>query len=111
MESTEYSNALYQISEILKYLSPNLKMRIPKRIISYIENNKSKSYNWKLNKTLPLTNQDLLPVTKEILTGLYKEYMCDYELKIKLDEILKNNQEKYEEIQRIKYNPDNIFKK
>lgn len=111
MESIEYSNALYQISVILKYLSPNLRTRIPKRIISYIEYNKSKSYNWKLNKALPLTNQDLLPMTKEILTGLYKEYICDYESKMKLDEILKNNQEKYEYIQRIKFNPDNLFKK
>ena len=31
MENMEYSNALYQINEILKYMIPNLKARIPKK--------------------------------------------------------------------------------
>ena len=30
MENIEYSNALYQINEILKYMVPNLKARIQK---------------------------------------------------------------------------------
>ena len=38
MENIEYSNALYQINEILKYMAPNLKARIPKKFISYFEN-------------------------------------------------------------------------
>lgn len=42
MENVEYMNSLYQISEILKYITPTLKARIPKKIISYIESNKSK---------------------------------------------------------------------
>lgn len=45
MENIEYSNSLYQINEILKYITPNLKARIPKRIISYFETNKSKDFN------------------------------------------------------------------
>ena len=40
MENIEYSNSLYQINEILKYVTPNLKARIPKKVISYIKNNK-----------------------------------------------------------------------
>ena len=44
MENMEYSNALYQINEILKYMIPNLKARIPKKVISYVENNKSQEY-------------------------------------------------------------------
>ena len=44
MENMEYSNALYQINEILKYMIPNLKARIPKKVISYFENNKSQEY-------------------------------------------------------------------
>ena len=49
MEDIEYSNSLYQVNEILKYMAPNLKARIPKRIISYFENNKSKNYSWSID--------------------------------------------------------------
>ena len=110
MENIEYSNALYQINEILKYVTPNLKVRIPKKIISYIENNKSKNFNWKIDKTMSLEKQDLLPTTKEILTVLYRDYMCDDIEKKKLNKILNENEIKYQNEIREKYNPDNIFK-
>lgn len=110
MENVEYMNSLYQISEILKYITPPLKARIPKKIISYIESNKSKDYNWKIDKTLPLEKQELLPTTRELITVLYKDYMCDDIARLKLNKVLKENQIKYENEVREKYNPDNIFK-
>lgn len=110
MENIEYLNSLYQVDEILKYIKPNLKARIPKRVISYFTNNKSKDFNWKIDKTLPLEEQELLPTTKEILSILYKDYMCDEIDKIKLDQILNENERKYQEELRKKYDPDNLFK-
>ena len=109
MENIEYSNSLYQINEILKYMEPNLKARIPKKFISYFENNKSQEYNWTIDKSQPLEKQDLLPTTKEILTVLYKEFICDDIEKIELEKTLSNNEIKYQEKLREKYNPDNIF--
>lgn len=110
MENVEYMNSLYQVSEILKYITPKLKRRIPKKVISYIESNKSKDFNWKIDKTLPLEKQELLPTTKELITVLYKDYMCDDIAKAKLNKVLNDNQIKYENEVREKYNPDNIFK-
>ncbi|CDE56131.1 unknown [Clostridium sp. CAG:269] len=109
MENIEYSNSLYQINEILKYMEPNLKARIPKKFISYFENNKSQEYSWTIDKSQPLEKQDLLPTTKEILTVLYKEFICDDIEKIELEKTLSNNEIKYQEKLREKYNPDNIF--
>ncbi|MFQ9263573.1 MAG: hypothetical protein ACLSG7_07005 [Clostridia bacterium] len=110
MENIEYSNSLYQINEILKYMEPNLKSRIPKKFISYFENNKSQKYNWTIDKSLPLEKQDLLPTTKEILTVLYKDFICDDEERVKLEKTLSNNEIKYQEELKEKYNPENIFK-
>ncbi len=110
MENIEYSNSLYQINEILKYMEPNLKARIPKKFISYFENNKSQEYNWTIDKSQPLEKQDLLPTTKEILTVLYKDFICDDVERIKLEKTLSNNEIKYQNELREKYNPDNIFK-
>lgn len=110
MENIEYTNSLYQISEILKYLSPNLKGRIPKKFISYFEANKSKNYNWQIDESLPLEKQNLLPCTREILTLLYKDYLCDEIEKIKIEETLNENERKYQMEIREKYNPNDIFK-
>lgn len=97
------------INEILKYMAPNLKARIPKKFISYFENNKSQEYNWTIDESLPLEKQDLLPTTKEILTVLYKDFICDDMERVKLEKTLNSNELKYQEELRKKYNPDNIF--
>lgn len=110
MENIEYSNSLYQINEILKYMEPNLKARIPKKFISYFENNKAKNYNWTIDKSKPLENQDLLEPTKEILTLLYRDYICDDVERIKIQKILSENEIKYQEKLKEKYDCDNIFK-
>ena len=59
---------------------------------------------------MPLEKQNLLPTTKELLTVLYRDYMCDDIEKKKLNEILNENEIKYQNYMREKYNPDNIFK-
>ena len=110
MEDIEYSNSLYQVNEILKYMLPNLKARIPKRIISYFENNKSKNYSWSIDKSLPLESQDLLTPTKEILTLLYRDYICDDIERIKIQKTLSENDIKYQKELKEKYDIDNIFK-
>ena len=110
MEDIEYSNSLYQVNEILKYMAPNLKARIPKRIISYFENNKSQNYNWSIDTSLPLEKQNLLTPTKEILTLLYRDYICDDIEKIKVQKTLNENDIKYQEKLKEIYNPNNVFK-
>ena len=74
----------------------NLKARIPKKVISYFENNKSQEYNWAIDKSLPLEKQDLLPTTKELLTVLYRDFICDDIESIKLEKTLSNNELKYQ---------------
>lgn len=110
MEDIEYSNSLYQVSEILKYLKPNLEARIPLKYKSYFENNKSKEFEWNIDKSIPLEKQDLLPTAKEILTFLYMNCICDEEEKMSLQKTLNENEIQYQNELKEKYNPDNIFK-
>lgn len=111
MENIIHSNALYQISEILKYVDDNLKNKIPEKFINYIESNKSKDYNWEIDTNLPLEEQDLLQPTKEILTVIYRNYICNNSEREELDKVLNENEINYQNELREKYNPDNIFKK
>lgn len=110
MQDIQYSNALYQVSEVLKYVEEDLKEKIPEEFINYVELNKAKEYNWKIDTTKPLEEQDLLQPTKEILTVIYRNYMCDDEQRKELDKILNENEIKYQKEIREKYNPDDIFK-
>ncbi len=111
MQDTIYSNALYQISEILNYVEKDLINKIPENLINYINQNKSKDYDWKIDTNLPLEKQELLQKTKEILTVIYRDYMCNASEREELDKTLNKNELKYQNELREKYNPDNLFKK
>lgn len=54
---------------------------------------------------------DLKDKTKDIITMIYLEYLCDTDEKKNIKKVLIKNEEKYQEKLRNKYNPDNIFKK
>ena len=110
MENIEYLNSLYQICEIINYIEPNLKSRIPQKFITYCEDNKSKNYNWNIDKNLPLEKQELLPTTKEILTVLYLEFICTDMQKNELEKILNENEIKYQKELKEKYSYDSLFK-
>ncbi len=111
MQDIQFSKALYQVSEILNYYKNDLKERIPKQLINYIESNKAKDYNWKIDITLPIEKQDLYQKTKEILTVLYRNYICNDDERKILNDILIENEFKYQNELKEKYNPDSIFKK
>ena len=111
MQDIIYSNALYQISEILNYVEKDLINKIPENLINYINQNKSKDYDWKIDTNLPLENQELLQQTKELLTVIYRDYWCNNTEREELDKTLNENELKYQNELREKYNPDNLFKK
>ena len=113
MQDIQFSNALYQVSEILNNDEDkdSIKEKIPKQIISYIESNKSKDYNWTIDNTASLEKQNLLQTTKEILTVLYRNYICNNDEREELDRALMENEIRYQNELKEKYNPDNIFKK
>lgn len=111
MENVEYLNSLYQVSEIVNYLSPELRNKIPKNLIMYLEQNKSKNYIWNLDKTKSLKDQELLNNTKEILTMIYKDYLCDEKEKLEIEKVLIDNEINYQKVLSKKYNPDVFSKK
>lgn len=111
MENVEYLNSLYQVSEIIKYFSPELKNKIPKKLLTYFEENKSQNYNWNLDKTKSLKEQKLLENTKEILSMIYKEYLCDEKEKLEIEKILIDNEISYQNSLSKKYSSDIFGKK
>ena len=112
MVSDRYANA---ISEVLYYLNGICKEdidKIPKRLIKLFENNKSKDYVCNFDYNKPLKELDLLDETRGRISMICLNYWCQTkEEKQKVLEKLNQNERKYQEGLRRRYNPDSIFKK
>ena len=111
MITKEFAEASAEINEILKYLPEEYVEKIPKKLRDFFKEIESKEYKTNIDPYKPLDEQDLKPKTNTLITVLYRNYWCNEEERAELDKILIENDKKYEEELREKYNPDNIFKK
>lgn len=111
MVTKEFAEASAEINEILKYLPEEYINKIPTKLRDFFKKVEDKEYITNIDPYKTLDQQDLKLKTQTLLTILYREYWCNEEEKAELDKILIENDKKYEEELREKYNPDNIFKK
>ena len=109
MVSTEYSEAIVEVLDILHYSEDDIIEKIPKKLIEFWERNKSTTYKPNLDHSKPINEMKLKDKTKSLITMIYLNYLCDETQKKNTQLILKNNEEKYQKELREKYNPDNIF--
>ena len=86
--------------------------KIPKKLISFFERNSLKDYKFNIDLAVPLKEQKLKVKTLSLLAMLDLNYWCDTEEeKQNLIKKYSENEIKYQEDLRGRYNPDNIFKK
>ena len=105
-----YAKACTEVLEILKYLPREEYGRIPKEKIEFYRNNKDNSYNFNFDITKSLNEQKISREARVIIVSLFRDFFCTPSQQEKLQRILLNNEQKYQEELREKYNPDNIFK-
>lgn len=80
MVTKEYSEALVEVLEIINCLDENEKNKIPNKIIKFYEENKSTTYKPILDLNSDnISNAILKNKTREILAGIYIDYLCDDE--------------------------------
>lgn len=111
MVSVEYSEAAVEVLGILEYLEEIDKNKIPKEIIEFLERNKSNTYNPEINYWDNVENLNLKQKTRQILAGIYIDYLSSEDEKKEYINKLKQNEIKNQEILKEKYNVDDIFKK
>ena len=104
-------DAYVEVLGILDLLDEEQKNRIPKKLKEFFENNKNQDYQVNIDSNIPLEEQNLLQETVEILAMLKLNYWCTNEKeKEGLLNLLNENEKKYQEELRKKYNPNNLFK-
>lgn len=110
MVTKEFAEASAEINEILKYMPKEEVEKIPSKLREFFKEVASKDYVTNINPDLPLDKQEIKEKTKDIIALIYRNYWCSEEERKELDQKLIENDRKFEEELREKYNPDNIFK-
>ncbi len=110
MTNDKYAKAYTEVLEILRYLPRNEYNKIAIERIKFFEANKDISYKFKIDPDMPLDKQNISIEANSIIIVLFRDYFATENQKEKLNVILKQNEYKYQEDIRNKYNPDNIFK-
>lgn len=103
--------AYAEIIEILDNMSYEDKNKVPKKIYDFFLEKSNKNYIRHLDKSKTLYDQEIREDTKEILAILLINYWCETnDRKNQLLTLFRNNEIKYQEQLREKYNPDMLFK-
>ncbi len=105
-----YEEAFCEVNEILKYFDKDILNKIPRECIENIQNNMSKSYKVRYDNTKSINEQDLKRETKAILSVIYRDYICNENVRKEI--IQKDTQEliNIEEKKKADYGNKEIFK-
>lgn len=102
--------AYKEIYEILRIFPQELVAKIPQEKIRFFRNNMDNSYQYNISKET-FDGKTMLEETKAILTILFRDYWATPMQKEKILAYENLERNRQEEETRLKYNPDNLFKK
>lgn len=112
----EYKEAFSEVNEIIKMMPEELSNKIPNKFKELLENERAMEYQPNIQE--PLEEQKLKNETIIILGLIYRDFLCSSDEKKKLQEKdarefqeLQELEKAIEEEMRVKFNPDEIFKK
>ena len=111
MVSEELSESITETLYILYHMKKIYRDKIPEKLMSFLEQNKSKTYKIKFDYYKKINEINLKEKTKDILAAIYMNYWLAESEKNEYQKILLNNEKIEQERLRQKYNPDNLFKK
>ena len=110
--TNEQMKSYTEILTIINNMELKYKEKVPKKLIDFFERNKLKEYVFNIDFTKPLKEQKFSEKTLPLLAMINLNYWCKNEEEKK--ELIKHyseNEKKYQEELREKYNQDKIFKK
>lgn len=67
------SMSAVELLEIIKYLDSELKKNIPENFVMYLDSIKDSSYDFEIDKNIPLFENEFLEETIEVLKKLFPD--------------------------------------
>lgn len=112
MVNERYAIAMAETLHYLKGISQNDVDKIPNKFITFLESNASQDYKCEFDYTRPLKELKLKKETSGLIAMICLNYWCETEeQKNNLKKHLDENEKRYQEELRKKYNMDDIFYK
>ena len=111
MLNQRYAEASVEVLNILEHMNANDLAKVSNKFINFLKDNASKEYICNLDYSKKLNDMELKQETRGLLALMYEKYWCPEEEKENLQKKFYENEQKYQEELREKYNPDNIFNK
>ncbi len=105
-----YPKAYKEVMEILKYVPDENINKIPKSMIEMFNIKMDKSYNFKIDISKELEEQNILNETKSIIANIFRDYWATPYQRERIVAKEHYDREKEEEEKRKKYDPNDIFK-
>ena len=112
MVKIETKEVYSEVYEVLNFLGKEYIDKLPFDLFNMLKEKRDKDYTPWYDENLPLAKQNIKKEALAIIALLHLNYWCENEReKEEIKKILKDNEDKYQEELRKKYNPDDIFKK
>ena len=112
MLSMNTRQAYTEIDNFIELLDEYNRNKIPKKLREFFNKEKDNNYKKILNPNIPIQDQGLKEETLALIAMLNLQYWCeDEEEKKRLKKIYSENERKYQDDLRAKYNPDDLFKR
>lgn len=108
---TIYPDVATELIEIFKFIEEPVLEKIPEKLKEELNKIANKEHRFEIDKTKKLKEQNILPETKQLLSGIFIKYCCRQEDGEEILVACKENDMKIENDKREKYNPDTIFEK
>lgn len=111
MEITKSTRIAYaEIDSFIELLPKEEKEKIPSKLKQYFKAEKDKETTKKLSMDIPIEEQNLQEETWNLIAMVYLKYLCEDEKEKKeLEQIYDENEKKYREEMKEKYNPEKIL--
>lgn len=107
----ERREAYVEVLEVLNHMESKYIKKIPLELIEFFKDNSSNEYEFHLDKTIPLDEQEFKEITINVLAMLNLNYWCESEEhKKRLLEKYYDNEIKHQKELKEKYNIDKLFK-
>lgn len=106
-----YREAFAEVLEVIKNSNQRILEKIPKKFITFLNENKDNNYIVKIDFTDENWDDSIKQETQAILALIYRDYIVSQEERARLLTEEKEEQIRIENELREKYSPDNLFQK
>ncbi len=108
MVGQKYARAYTEVLEIISLLPEEEVQKIPSERINFYQENRDTEYNYKIDKTQDISEQEISNEANAIMVSIFMDYFLNAEERERVSKVLLQNQAKRESLKDS--SEENIFK-